>query len=538
MTVQDLKLNSHWQNASAFHLNNTQQIPTDPNSPESCACIPSESSLPPPRVYAIWANTFLFLSLLISLFVALLATLLQQWVRQYTRFTQQPGCSPIKRARVRAIYFEGVDKYRIFGAAEALPTLLHLSICLFIVGVIVWLFNINQPVFRAVIPLVALPMAAYLWFTSLPNFRPNIPFYSPLSPSIRSFYNGVSYVIKVLSSSMFCDILRNDYRIQISDGIGKTAEKLTWQRSSEIDARILISTLDALGEDSARAKFFEAIPGFLKSKHVVNLQGQLLEEFQIKSRRALDGFLDRTFSSSSISESVRGHQLIICLSATRAALGPDGVTQTLQDILDGRWRGMLQSIEMAQSLGRWSNSTNCDSQFAYYVRRIVTQVVVGATSRGRDNRWISLTRDEFGVSDCALRDKIAHGDSALLSLLIHMTRQAFRSGFWTPSILSTLTQFDMCNTLPELQHEFCSLWNQIVQEAQRGGADCTAANILREICQAYIGLHQGTDAFSAHTNCYSPVLAEPQSHRECNIASHHSARAHVPQEQTLVISLG
>ena len=96
----------------------------------------------------------------------------------------------------------------------------------------------------------------------------------------------------------------------------------------------------------------------------------------------LDGFLDRTFSSSSISESVRGHQLIICLSATRAALGPDGVTQTLQDILDGRWRGMLQSIEMAQSLGRWSNSTNCDSQFAHYVRRIVTQVVVGATSRG------------------------------------------------------------------------------------------------------------------------------------------------------------
>jgi len=88
----------------------------------------------------------------------------------------------------------------------------------------------------------------------------------------------------------------------------------------------------------------------------------------------------------------------------------------------------------------------------------------------------------------------------LLCLLIHKTREAFLSGSWTPFILNTLSQFDMRNTIPELQHEFCTLWNEIVREAWRGGIDCTAVNILREIRHGYIGLHQGTGAFSAHTN--------------------------------------
>ena len=293
------------------------------------------------------------------------------------------------------------------------------------------------------------------------------------------------------------------------------AKKIASKPSSEIDVRILQSTLDALKDDEARSKFFDAIPDIFPEL-VDNLQEHVLDEFRIPFKLALDGFLNRSVSSSSVPESVRSDQLIISLSATHAVLGPNGVSQILRDILSGR--ELLPSIEMAQSLRRWGESANCDSQIVHSIRRIVAQVVVGI--RGRDNRWISLTKDEFGVPDRVLRDNITHGDSALLSLLIHMTRQAFRSGVWTPFILDTLTQFDMCTTLPGLQHEFCSLWNEIVREAWRGGADSTAVNILREIRLAYIGLHQGTDAFSAHTYYYNPVLTQPQSYRFCNIASH------------------
>jgi hypothetical protein len=179
-------------------------------------------------------------------------------------------------------------------------------------------------------------------------------------------------------------------------------------------------------------------------------QDHLPDKFRSKFRKALDEFLDRTFLSNSMSESVRSDQLIICLSASCAVLGPDEVSQILYDVHSGRWHELLQSIEVAQSLWRWGKGTGCGShwQFTNDIRRIVIQTVVGV--RGRDNRWISLTKDQFGVPEHVLRDNIAHGDSAFLSLLIYMTpsREAFRSSFWTPFILATLTRFDMSNTIP------------------------------------------------------------------------------------------
>jgi len=127
-----------------------------------------------------------------------------------------------------------------------------------------------------------------------------------------------------------------------------------------------------------------------------------------------------------------------------------------------------------------------------------------------------------------LRANLHHGDSALLSLLLHVTRQAKQSSSWTPFTLASLTEFDICYALPELQHEFCALWNDILLDARRDGVDSTAIKILREIRHAYIELHQGTDAaptaFSARTFYYNPILAKPLSYRFCNIANHRPPR--------------
>ena len=522
VTIFDLKPDP--QDTSTFYLRNMYQIQANPNI--SRAPIPSEPPPFSPPIYAIWVNALLFLSLLISLTCALLATLLQQWARRYVGFTQQLEYSPHRRARVRAFFSEGVDESHISLVVEALPALLHLSICLFFAGLLVWLFNINYRVFLAVILCTALSAAAYIWFTFSPIFRLNSPYYAPLSSTIWYIYHGISYtVLNLLSSSTLgvghhFDGLKNDYRDRLSEGIGKTAEKTAWQSSSEIDVRILITTLDAQGEDSARAKFFEVIPGFFNSQQV-DRQSQLLEDFRIKFRPVLNGFLERTFSSGLIPETARSPQLLItCLNAAYKALGTDGVSQILFHILNGGWGELLQSVDMAHALRRWSKGT--DDEIIHYVRRIVTQVIAGV--RERDDSWIALAKAEFGVPDHVLRENIRHDDSALLSLLIHMTRQAFGSGSWTSFILNTLIQFDMCNTVPELQHEFCALWNDIVREARRGGIDCAAVKILREIRHGYIGLHQGTDAaptaFSAHTHFYNPVLAQPRSYRFCDIPSH------------------
>jgi len=446
--------------------------------------------------------------------------------------TQRPTYSPHKRARIRAFFFHGIEKSHVTWVVETLPVLLHLSMWLFFTGLLVWLCAINHTVFHAGGLWAVLSALVYISITLLPIFRPNILYDAPLSPAIWSIYTGMSYVVlKLLSSSVLGSSfrfhkLKRHYHKRFFEGLGKTREAAASQLSSEIDVRVLISTLDAMGGDAARARFFEAIPGFFNSDLVDDLEVHLLEDFRTRFRRAMDGFLDRTFSSDRISESARSDQLIICLNATQVVLGVDGDSQILCDILNNRWKKMLQSVETGHSLRRWSDGA--DQQYTPFVRGIVAQIIAGA--RERDDRWISLVEAEFGIPDQVLQANIDDGDSALLSVLLYMIRQAIRTGSLTPWILSSLSQFDIRNTLPKLQHEFCSLWNDIVQGAWRNGADSTPILILKEIRHAYIRLHQGTDAaptaFSDRTYHFDPVLTQPLSYRFCNIPDHHQECAH------------
>jgi hypothetical protein len=112
---------------------------------------------------------------------------------------------------------------------------------------------------------------------------------------------------------------------------------------------------------------------------------------------------------------------------------------------------------------------------------------------------------ELSISRDVLRGYLAHGDSVLLANLIHITRQFFHSLLQhdldltvttriASSLLPSVSKFDILNTLPELQHDFCALWNEIVQQVQSNGVHINSfIDILVEIQHLYIALHD-TDA--------------------------------------------
>ncbi|KAF8471357.1 hypothetical protein DFH94DRAFT_769111 [Russula ochroleuca] len=290
------------------------------------------------------------------------------------------------------------------------------------------------------------------------------------------------------------------------------------QAMAQWRTHVLETIFDALGEDGPWEKSLEAVPGIFGSELVNGLKEHLPTEFRIKFSQALSGFLDRTFLSGSVTKSVMSGRLIICLDAAHAALGFDGASKILWDIINRRSPELIQSVEMVQSLIHWNDKN--DKQFTPYLQRILAQVVVDGR---RDDRWISLVKAEFAVPARVLRSYISHGDSVLLFILIHMTRQAFDTGSWTPLVLSSLSEFGIHDTLPRLQHAFCALWNDILLEARGLGEDNTYVQILREIRRAYIDLHLSTDAaptFSDATHYFDPVLSQPLSYRYCNIASH------------------
>ena len=357
--------------------------------------------------------------------------------------------------------------------------------------------------------------------------EPHTLFHTPLSEVALSTYLGACYVVFQVCSCIpplhgLRDNIRSHYRNlseRYDDGIlkgkRKQTEEIALKPSSEIDTQILKRLLLALDEDPALETFFDAIPGYCNSKLC---SFPLCYSVQAMFRRVLDGFLNRTFSSDLVSESARVSRLITCLNAAHAALGPSAVSEILHNMFNWNWDQPSQSVEIGHALRLWDHRRDHDLTVHRIIASIITRV------RERDDRWTMLVKEEFGVPDHVLQDSLAHGDSVLLSILTHIFREGYRASSWTSGILSPLSEFDINNTLPRLQHDFCSLWNEIVQEANNQESFSTPARILGDIHHLYIALHQDTDAapnaFSASTDSLDSILEQPSSYPRCDIAGH------------------
>ena len=133
---------------------------------------------PPASIVVV--NVLWFLSLTLSMSCALLATLMQQWARRYMSYARYRG-TPRKQARVRAYMSEGVEKFKISRALEAMHILLHASVFLFFAGLIQFLLPINKVVAFSTLGCVAVFAFIYAILTLLPHWRLNCPYRTPLS---------------------------------------------------------------------------------------------------------------------------------------------------------------------------------------------------------------------------------------------------------------------------------------------------------------------------------------------------------------------
>jgi hypothetical protein len=111
---------------------------------------------------------------------ALWATLMQQWTRRYMQVAGRPY-GPPKRARIRAFFAAGVEKFGLPAAVEVLPALLHASVLLFYIGLVDFLLNINHTVAFFLLTWAAMGCLIYFILTIMPLFYPNSPYQTPLS---------------------------------------------------------------------------------------------------------------------------------------------------------------------------------------------------------------------------------------------------------------------------------------------------------------------------------------------------------------------
>ena len=437
-----------------------------------------------------------------------------------------PCYSLPEQARLHALFAAGFKTFKSLHLIKVIHGLIHISLVLFLYGLYRFSFYLAlSMVLQACLGIFGF---VYIFLTVFPVLRPGFPCSTPFSPVF-----AIAFACVVRGSSRLLYLATSPIRIRRGRAVHlpksnyrgwnlwKLAEDKAQELAPRLDSDILKQTLDMLRSDDDLEQFFDAIPGFCTSKIVHDPRQSLDVLGQQRLAEALIGFWNRTLSSNLVPESIKGRRLLVCMGtieATNLAIAAPG---TLRDLSFKYLSGIARSVEVGHSLGNLRHGN-----VASLARGIIAAIISNAD---RNDRWNILAIDELGISRDVLRDYLAHGDSVLLANLIHITRLLF-DGLLEDhpdltrealSILPSISKFDIRDTLPELQHDFCALWNDVVQQVQSSGAENNSfIEILHDIWGPYVALH-GTTA-----NKYDP-LRPPTSYPLCEDDSHHNLTTHV-----------
>ncbi|KAN0113969.1 hypothetical protein V8E52_007118 [Russula decolorans] len=298
----------------------------------------------PPSASIVCVNILWLLSFLLSTTSALFATLMLQWARIYLNLPQTPSI-PKERARVRSFLFFGMKKYRMHLAVETAPTLLHLSVFLFFIGLVVFFFTIYKTVAVVISIAVGLFGLAYFTLTILPCLDHSCPYRTPMSsPWWYLWHTSLSYVTQylhfILRQFHSClvplnlgDITTRRQRIltqwlqaiedfarkhgkRLKHGFRRTVVEYAREASRDIDVDALtwLFQLPALTEKSKIQKFVASLPG----ETIIQLLSKSFQDGKVSFRHHLSTLFRSCTpgtASSGLDENMRRRRLLVCLNA-------------------------------------------------------------------------------------------------------------------------------------------------------------------------------------------------------------------------------
>jgi hypothetical protein len=293
-----------------------------------------------------------------------------------------------------------------------------------------------------------------------------------------------------------------------------------------------------LDEDSELEQFFDGVPAFCNPGALDNPVGGFIGENNQKLSNALTGLMDRTLPSSLVPESMKQRRITICTKAMDAAnlFGPWWL---LPRVLHGEWQAFLRSIDFGLFLKDWGRIDRPIT--TYYAQCAVAVIISSVDVQARDDRWVQLVARQINTSTSSVRSYLTHGDSILLANLIYIVRQTLRASSdigrhrevfiekASSRTLDAICKLGAQDSLPELQHDFCKLWNELVRAA-RHGEHTYVRNIslatLKNIRKVYIALHESARALPtvfANIDDSDAALDDITSYPMCTIDGHQSA---------------
>ena len=131
-----------------------------------------------PSTATRWINILFFLSLVSSLAAALFSILAKQWIREYIKWNS-PLALPRENVLVRQIRIEAWEDWQVSTVLSSIPILLELGMILFLAGVILLLWTLDDVVAITITIFVSLFLGAFAAFTVIPILSTRCPYRSP-----------------------------------------------------------------------------------------------------------------------------------------------------------------------------------------------------------------------------------------------------------------------------------------------------------------------------------------------------------------------
>ena len=407
-----------------------------------------------------------------------------------------------------------------------------------------FLFSVHPTIFKVVTAWTGICAVLYAIITILPIIRKDSPYSAPLSSSLSFCITSLRYIFFHLlqrfphiDASICMPRSRDPRVLQLDDfshSISRSAEQCALEQDPTVDHRSLLWTFESLDEDTDLEKFFEGLHRLCESDtgKSLNLQQGFIEPNRKTLSHALKEMMNRTLSSNLAFEIVQ-RRLIICTKVIESTslFGP---WWFLHRVLLGGWHRFLGCIEFGLFVQNWKEIVHPITLFYRQCVAVLTILKV----RDHDYRWKQLVGGLLDESTLLLHKHIGNDDSILLANAIFIARRTVQTYSGSAErhrediinasskALKTGCELDIQRTLPELQHEFCGLWNQLVATTQfdppHHGLVATAT--LKNIRRLYIALHgcSGTQTtpFYATTDDRDPILDNPKSYPMCTIDGH------------------
>ncbi|KAK0227832.1 hypothetical protein IW262DRAFT_1531569 [Armillaria fumosa] len=130
-----------------------------------------------PATTDVWVNGLWFTSLFLSLTTALVAVLVKQWLHHYVAL---PSGTLHDRSLTRQFRYAGFQKWHVQVIIGLLPVLMHLTLTIFLVGLVIFLRPLRQALSWVICAGTSLVYTAYVVVTIIPIIFPQCPYRTPL----------------------------------------------------------------------------------------------------------------------------------------------------------------------------------------------------------------------------------------------------------------------------------------------------------------------------------------------------------------------